>query len=207
MAIGVVTDRNFLELHVVLRESACLVWKDVAYFAKLFIQITRLDAGLNASLLIAHVNIPLHEETLDEAHCFDGNDQRDGNKITHDNHPTTAISERVHENLDCKFVFIAIGTTEIDTKVGVRVSWLKSPRIRKIPKEEASDQLDHESCQNEPIELLFHVWVLGYCMLRVFHDLCIVARVDNHANDPLSILECRATENELVVVKVDQLWV
>ena len=59
--------------------------------------------------------------------------------------------------------------------------------------------------RNLPVEHVFHLGVLDAGVLRVLHDLGVVARVDHHANHPLGVLESRAAQDELIVVEVDQL--
>ena len=41
-------------------------------------------------------------------------------------------------------------------------------------------------------------------MLRILHDLGVVARVDHHTDHPLSVLQGRPSQDEVVVVKIDK---
>lgn len=50
---------------------------------------------------------------------------------------------------------------------------------------------------------VFHGRELNLSILRVLHNLGIMPRVDHHCDDPLSVLQPRASQDEVLIVQVD----
>ena len=54
---------------------------------------------------------------------------------------------------------------------------------------------------------MLHGGELNLHILRVLHNLGIMPRVDHHCDDPLSVLQPRASQDKVLIVQVDELLV
>ena len=69
---------------------------------------------MDACFGIAEVNVPLHEETLDETHSFHSDDERDRNQVTHDNHPSTTIGQCVDQDLNLELLRVLVHNLKVE---------------------------------------------------------------------------------------------
>ena len=67
----------------------------------------------------------------------------------------------------------------------------------------ADQHFSQEDVENVEVELLLKSALLLPRLGRVLHDLCLVACVHYHSNNPVSVLETRSPEQQLVVAKTD----
>ena len=151
-SIGVISNRDLLELHVVLGQCASLIREDVINLAERLIKVTRLNAGLRSALQIAQINVPFNEETLHETDRLYCDNQRNRHEEARHYHPSTTVCQCIDQDLQFELLVIHTHTRDFEAKIGVFGGGLKGPLVRDIAKEEAHYELDHESEQYQSIE-------------------------------------------------------
>jgi hypothetical protein len=84
-----IPDREFLEIHDILSQSACLIRENVVNGAELLIQIRGLRLSRHIFRLIIDVSVPLDEVRLNKLDDLQGDHQRYWHNIYYHKEPGT----------------------------------------------------------------------------------------------------------------------
>ena len=85
------TSWETFKLHDVLCESASFIAEDIVHHAQLFIQVWRLNWGLEPCLLVTNLNVDRDEVSLDEINHFQSHQERNRDKVHQSYEPDSSL--------------------------------------------------------------------------------------------------------------------
>ena len=201
LAVGGVAGREAAELHDVGGEGAGLVGENVRDLAKLFVEVGGLDARGHVVLKVVDVCVPLDELRLPELDDFDGDEERDGHHVREEEQPG---EKRGEERLDVAVprpgFFFDIGPRHVNVRaLNLHFVPHRRPGGRHGAHAAHDSKDDHDRARD-------HFFQVRRLLLRsdgVAHDSGVVARVGDHADDPVGVAQTAASEKQVVAGQRD----